>query len=334
MKSHRIEKILFIVSIISFVIFIASIPFGIFDNPFLVLNILARLLYTCGSAIALFVIIIILIIRHKRGYKKPLRIEAMRTAKAELPNKIYKFCSLSTGNTKENKELDEKKLYSLENNYIWMSDCTALNDPFEGLYAFLAPDIDKNKNEYTAKLINKIINERDMYIQSSFSYNCDNILMWGHYANGCRGYCIEYKVAEKDFLFPVQYINKRPLLSSVTNDKNVIENLCAVRTTLDKCKDDQEIINYMLYIQSMKSDIWSYEKEIRIIDFGMAEANKKCGNVDSEQYGLYISKIIVGYQCVYKNELIEIAKELNIPVSIMEISLNSKEYKLTEKEME
>ena len=328
MKSHRIESFIFTFSIVSLIFFLISLPFGfILGDSFLLIDLISRLFYVYGS-FSICVILFIVWRRKKRGHKKPLSIEAMRNAKDELPDKVYKFCSLSTGN---DKNLDKKKLDTLKTNNIWMTDCSVLNDPFEGQFAFIPEDIADSKSDIVKSIKKQLLHERDRYIQSSMSFGYDNILMWGHYANGCRGYCIEYSIQKKDHLFPVQYLPARLLLSSPKFSKEVYDNLKKIDLELKKLKNDDEWFTYMMYIQSIKSSVWSYEKEVRLIDIGYAQPNQKCGNVNCNMYGIKPSKIIIGYQCAYKNELIDIAKELNIPVSIMQISLDSKKYKLIEK---
>ncbi|MBR2388507.1 MAG: DUF2971 domain-containing protein [Clostridia bacterium] len=330
MKPHKIESFVYTISVIALIVFIISIIIHFAGGDrFWITDIVSRLFYAYAG-VSPIVIYLINKRRKKRGHNDPLSIEAMRTAKKELPNKIYKFCSLSL---KKGDDLDKKKLYSLENKKIWMSDCSVLNDPYEGMYAFVDERIEKEKNEFFELLINKIKNQRDMYIQSSFSYKYDNILMWGHYANGCRGYCVEYEISSKQHLFPVQYVNKRPLLASITDSDEVKNNLNKIKISFDKIKDDEEHIAYMLYVQAIKDLSWSYEKEVRLIEMGCAENGEKCGNVDCEDYGLKISKIIIGCHCVYKKELIDIAKKLQVPVSIMEMPLNSNKYQLIEKEI-
>lgn len=333
MKSHRIEKIIFIISIISIGLFIVSIPVSlILGEAFMLYDFIFRTLYLYGSGIAPIVLIIILIFRKKRGYKKPQSIEAMRTAKAELPSKIYKFCSLTD---KRETELDKTKLKCLENNQIWVSDYSSLNDPFEGIFGFIDKETNDGKSEYARKCKELLIRERDMFRQASFTCDCSNVLMWGHYANGGRGYCIEYSVQSKKFLFPVQYVGKRPLFSSIFFNEDVVKSILEIRENLGEMKQVDDLIEYASHIQSIKSSAWSYEKEVRLIDIAILSAggsdSNKGYNIDSDRYGLHISKIIIGHQCVYKDELIDIAKKLNVPVSVMEIPLYLNKYKLEEK---
>ena len=80
----------------------------------------------------------------------------------------------------------------------------------------------------------------------------DNTLLWAHYANCNKGFCIEYSVLDllqyfQCFLLPVVYQDTLP----------VFPNFCE-RNALSPYKIAFERI-------STKSDIWSYEKEWRII---------------------------------------------------------------------
>ena len=43
-----------------------------------------------------------------------------------------------------------------------------------------------------------------------------------------------------------------------------------------------------------------------------------------------VSKIIIGYRCIYKKELIEIAKKLKVPYTIMKPSYADENYHLIE----
>ena len=89
-------------------------------------------------------------------------------------------------------------------------------------------------------------------------------------------------------------------------------------------------MDYVLYIQSIKSSEWKREKEIRLINYGTFDG--KAGfNENIDNFGIKASKIIIGYLCVYKDELIKIANHLNVPYTIMEPSYHNDTYKLIEK---
>ena len=92
-----------------------------------------------------------------------------------------------------------------------MSDFSSLNDPYEGQLCYIP---EKRSNDPEVDIIERffLTSERDKYIQSSFSYDYHSILMWGHYANALKGYCIEYEIQIKG-------AHKRLERNIVTGDK-------------------------------------------------------------------------------------------------------------------
>ena len=149
------------------------------------------------------------------------------------------------------------------------------------------------------------------YAQASFSKSYDNTLMWGYYANGCRGYCVEYEVQDSEYLFPAQYLDKRIVIDWVDaprkKRKLYDKNSRDLQEALDKATEHE-------FIQ-----FWD---------------NFKGMNCDIKIFGLNASKIIIGYRCVYKNELIAIAKKLKVPYTIMKPSYADEDYRLIEVEDE
>jgi hypothetical protein len=78
----------------------------------------------------------------------------------------------------------------------------------------------------------------------------DSVLMWAHYANNSKGFCIEYVVdwtkIPKDFLYlPVQYLSE-------------LQELCITEAMFTP----HQFLNRAL---ASKSSDWAYEREIRII---------------------------------------------------------------------
>ncbi len=290
-----------------------------------------------------FFVFIYFIVRHfskKHGEGKPLSYEAMKTSKVNIPQKVYKFCSLSTN---KSEKLNQDKLNSLRNNQVWFSSCDYLNDPFEGQLFCFPDDTDNSsfpeelKKKYNIKTWEDLkvflINVRQKYMQCSFSKEYSDTLMWGYYANGCRGYCIEYNVIEPDYLYPVTYVKKRPINDGILIDRKqyraFFKNRLDFESALKKCTPE-EFISYILYLQSIKSSEWIREKEVRLVNYGLFEG-KSGINEDADVLGIRVSKIIIGYLCVYKNELMEIAKKLNVPYTIMEPSYQDDTYRLIEK---
>lgn len=101
----------------------------------------------------------------------------------------------------------------------------------------------------------------------SLSENCSSHLMWAHYSDSHKGFCIEYNiscVAPDDFLsrfcFPVFYTRKLRDATRYVTSKNTedLNNLFGILMCL------------------MKNDEWAYEREWRIVDsVGARNANRE-----------------------------------------------------------
>ena len=155
---------------------------------------------------------------------------------------------------------------------------------------------------------------------SCFSELNDSILMWAHYGDCSRGICIEYdfRLLSPDnlltkALFPIAY-TKRPIDFSdwLDDDRNA--------------KEVYPIDSAVLCASLNKSTIWEYEKEVRLIDKSVIGSRK----VHIEKYGLKVSKIIIGYKCEFKSELVEIAENLNVPVTYMNPDFGNEKYSIKE----
>lgn len=289
-----------------------------------------------------FILPAVIIKCNRKGEGRPLSIEAMRESKKGLPERLYKFCSLSTDKTDK---LNQKKITTLKNNEIFLSRCTDLNDPFEGQNFVIAEEDLKSygftQEEKESLGINTVddlrklfSNHREMYMQTSFTLTATDMLMWGHYANSYKGYCLEYIVDDTEFLFPVSYLRKRPILTGLSKNKRlnkrIGKSLYQIRKSLSQVSA-KEFTQYILYLQSFKSMHWAYEKEVRLID--IVSAWKDSLSEKATRCGLKLSKIIVGFQCVYMDELKEIAELLNVKISIMQPNYSSNIYQLIEKEI-
>ena len=83
----------------------------------------------------------------------------------------------------------------------------------------------------------------------------DSILMWSHYANNHRGFCVAYNLLD---------LNQKLHFSAVpvfyTQDRVCLQSL-----SLDRDKLDKETMRLFIKSITSKSTDWSYEKEWRII---------------------------------------------------------------------
>lgn len=111
--------------------------------------------------------------------------------------------------------------------------------------------------------------KKSEYKVSCFSKNCDNVLMWSHYAEKHNGICIGFdfphKIDDKFILSNVKYLNK-------------ITPVCG-KATFEKV---------MLYWLTTKSSVWQYEDEVRALL--QDKGHEKIINFDKK----YIKEIIFG----------------------------------------
>lgn len=147
-----------------------------------------------------------------------------------------------------------------------------------------------------------------------FSEIKDSILMWSHYANNHKGFCIEYDF-KKEGINPALTDRLQPVLYE--------ENLFNIGQYFHEVKGGPNSINPLIlkYGSIIKSTEWSYEKEWRITYITPSEQG--------------FSKELFSPQAIYlgakmceedKKRLIEIAKQKRILVYQMKREHN--EFKL------
>jgi hypothetical protein len=182
---------------------------------------------------------------------------------------------------------------AFENDYIWFSDFCVVNDPFDGRADFiwdkgnddhlliskmkdlLGDDIDHEKliTGYNNVKYEDII---PFYI-SCFSTNYRSILMWSHYSNGHKGFCL---------IFNYVLLNNQVCLKingadiSLVNGKNrfVLNDnyMPLLKVKYSKSKPNP-IHSSELRLESSKNKIidnlttkyykWSYENEYRAVQY-------------------------------------------------------------------
>jgi hypothetical protein len=168
------------------------------------------------------------------------------------------------------------------NNYIYLSDPTSFNDPYECSPILTIPESRLKRDFYIKNMIRtqfpsknkkeqeKLIKEAKIQINNSdyqelvyrefiktigiysLSEKNNDILMWGHYANAHKGLCIEFDKSQINILFglvlKVNYSDKYPIVNTFDLD-NPDEFRKALLT---------------------KSNHWDYEQEWRILKLSSA----------------------------------------------------------------
>lgn len=155
---------------------------------------------------------------------------------------IYKYYSFN-----------ENSLSSLINKEIWMSSLSEFNDPFESLVTL---DLG---HEAFHNLFTKYISEKRV---CCFSEHVNNILMWSHYADKHKGFCVgidEAPFIKAGLLHKVKYSD---IDSNIKND---------ILSSDFKGSTSKLYSTFMTH----KHKDWEYEKEYRLIIH--AENEKESG---------------------------------------------------------
>lgn len=191
------------------------------------------------------------------------RLVAQMVNDKKLPQIVYRMRSVNSF------------LYdSLINNQLWFSNPQDFNDPFDcDINMTFKKSSLARKQSYFDNYLKPLFNARELTnINTSnisnadfeillnraakkivrkkglacFLSNCDNLLMWAHYADSHRGVCLKFDVLEDTTFFSpakaVRYTQEYP--------------------EYDYLDDKNEFVNEMFFT---KSNEWSYEGEVRVL---------------------------------------------------------------------
>ena len=252
-------------------------------------------------------------------------------AKWYIPNRLYKYYSLSNRPNDEDVRLNEEKFTTLANRKIFTAPPYEMNDPFDGKGFYYNP------SKIIAAARNQELSEMPfdfakMVRFSSFTgAGKGSLPMWAHYANNHRGYCVGYNMTEgnnqlKGTTFPVQYLDHRVDITDVmVSQIEAIAQRAEEAIARDEKKvviDDLTIVYIPLLLENVKDSFWAYEQEFR------------CTIAESESSGPYVEaipdEIIVGLNCSpeHQSRLVDIGCGLGIPVWKMTFDEQSPNYAL------
>jgi hypothetical protein len=207
-----------------------------------------------------------------------------------IPPRLYKYQPYSV-----------QTLDNLKNRRLWFSKSSRFNDPFDCSIPFSIGDIsaddykslydlfraaapDKKKvdskylsegkpNELLKKAVAQGVRETSNIVEADqrgiacFAERADDILMWSHYGDGHRGFCLEFDTKFDPFqkAYQVTYSDSYPML----NPADVL---------LGRTHDSA------VQLLTRKSSHWSYEREWRVIH---KDGDKEYGVNVSALTGIY-----------------------------------------------
>lgn len=240
---------------------------------------------------------------------------AIQIAHFYKPKKLYKYFSF-----------DSHWIDNIKNGTIVFNSACNFNDPLDSRWSldyeyilkarFMDADqdtkfVDEYINDIDKKSMITLYEEDllylyDLYRISCFSETPCSNLMWGHYADKHKGFCLEYdveKLTDKlNLLLPVVYTEKPFDASDILDMRGIDDKFATLCPVLFKSKD------------------WSYEKEWRIISFN------RDNQIELYNVSDAITGVFLGFNTFSKDvsdkvdKLEQIANEMNIAIYRMERS--------------
>lgn len=154
------------------------------------------------------------------------------TSNPSMPKSLYKYFSLN-----------DFSLDSLQNDYFYLSNPKDFNDPFDCNRNLIE---EKQKRLKDWQYVERLNNISDIGI-ACFSENGMEPLLWSHYANSYRGFCIKFNL---ESLIKVQ--NESVKLKKVIYSE-----------APEVISQEHPFSNYYQYL--LKLNNWNYEHEWRLL---------------------------------------------------------------------
>ena len=233
-------------------------------------------------------------------------------------NHLYKYCAYNT---------NSNSLSILKDKKIWAAKPESLNDPFDCKIKFI-PEIN---SEAFSKYLNRTgrstgnlqrdyetfleglqeFREKDINKFGVFSMSQikDNILMWSHYANQHKGFCIGFvrkndnSVGDITKARPVKYDCNYPEINPFDENGNY----------------DRSSFKKMFFT---KAKDWKYEKEWRLVYDEGGKEQPLPANISSIIFGLKMSeghkatirKILAGQRNIRFQKAIEVEYQFQLKI--------------------
>lgn len=180
------------------------------------------------------------------------------TPQISAPKYLYKYFSFN-----------DFSIDSLENNYIYLSNPKDFNDPFDCSRNLI---IEQHKELRDWQYVERLNDISEIGI-TCFSENGMEPLLWGHYAQSYRGFCLKFNVESL-----IKGQNDSVKLKKVIYSKNP-----------EAITQDHPFSDYYQYL--LKLNNWKYEQEWRLL-FKKPSTTENKFYIDKK----CIEEISVGYK--------------------------------------
>lgn len=235
----------------------------------------------------------------------------------KVPDIVYKYIWIADDNNGKDEsaiELNMKKINTIEREKVYLSDPKFFNDPYDTFAVYYDLKFLKNEAEKAGFTFNISSRLTDYVRVACFTgHDNKNMPMWGNYANNHKGFCLSYDMKDsynidlKSSLFPVEYTELRCDITDILKDGLKESQMCGSNDRIVHILN-----NISMYLNCLKHISWNHENEYRIVRF--VDGGEF---VDAKPNNIYI-----GLNCEerYENQLIEIARKMDIPLHKMKLN--------------
>lgn len=209
----------------------------------------------------------------------------------------------------------KRDLRSMANGEVYFAPFASLNDPFEATIVLDGRLFDfvgllfglfkgkKVRNEFkelnqvvkgeVSDLLKHFVKNIGIY---SLSRTVKDEVMWAHYANSHKGFCMEFDLdklrtnqLETGFWLDVAYLSQPPKVSFVEMvDRKILNSSSRIGLGAGEGS-----ISYLMKLLSSKSMRWSYEQEVRICMLGVGAFRHDLDALKSIYFGVRAERRLI-----------------------------------------
>jgi hypothetical protein len=211
---------------------------------------------------------------------------------------VFKY--KSTHNTDDfNRDLE-----CLKKDEVWFSTLQSLNDPYENILCYDIMSYDDH-GLYLDNVRDELEKIKDNIGIFSLSRNRSNLVMWSHYANNHKGYCVEFDLTPEKFIKGENY--------------DLIQSDVDYDAPLNTAYNRNNIKSFF----SHKYTDWKYEEEVRFISDKSGLHKFKEGSIKAIYLGANCNEIVktcISEFCKSKSIKLHQGKLLNDSLHILNFS--------------
>ena len=190
-----------------------------------------------------------------------LKLEDLRRRKGQ-PKSFFKYFGTQ-----------DHHFAGLEDGYLFLSPPSYFNDPFDCSLDLVDFSSRSNKN-FNKKAVDRFKQRIKDIGVCCFSRINDSILMWAHYANSHRGFCLEFNTDNANLT------GVHPL--------DVIYTEKLIKLNFHNSADDA--ISNMIFTKSLS---WQYEEELRCIGDGLVSQDDRKKHFHASE----LKAVYLGVKC-------------------------------------